>query len=240
MASFDGESEWLDLMNDVLDGPCPSPQDKYVRLNIQLPKEALRIDDPQHMENLRREVSLQAQARQSDWITAFSLLASRLYFELDGKPLPCPNGLYHCRGTIHCRWPGRQLAQATDALRVMAPRFLYNGVLLATVHWGHDTCPMCGRFRARVELFTRNLKKPLTISLQGSDIERSISAFPQSMHWFIQQQHLDEPFGDAKHGSPGKYHCDLCHVATQRNYKAGCPKRKPRQSMGTFKRMKPF
>ncbi|MCJ1473164.1 hypothetical protein MMC13_001815 [Lambiella insularis] len=82
MSSLDGQNTWRDFVNHLDD---ESRRD-YIRLNISLPTELLALDDESQMERLRQSVHLQFPLEQDDLETAFAIMVSRFFFELDAIP----------------------------------------------------------------------------------------------------------------------------------------------------------
>ena len=74
-----------------------------------------------------------------------------------------------------------------------------------------DLCSLCKRYRKRVEFNVRDSYQLISIRVQSSERPlRKISAFPQTIQWFVDRQALNAPFGTAIHSDLGHRTCRLC------------------------------
>ena len=214
---IDGEDEWRNIINDI----DKKHRDSFMRLNISLPNGATAMDDLNQVENLSQEVLLQFQTRGDDLKAATNLLLSRLFFELDTLPAFTGHGLYRCQGTIRCRLSGFALVQAAKALGLEYVSFVLNGETLASTDLQGHVCKACHRFSVPLDFYVRHLDQVLTLSIRTNGSERDLSAFPQCIEWFIEQQSLRSQFGSADHGSPYKLKCNACESSSRHSKKRG-------------------
>ena len=190
-----------------LDEEC---QDDYIRLNISLPDPEPEIDAVDQMDSLRQSVHLQSQG-DAEAKHAFTLLSSQFFLKLKGLLRKLTSGLYSCRGFICCKLGGFVIVAALKRVHPEELSWILDNQTVASMDMETDVCSLCHRYRKEVEFFVQDLETPLAISLRGTDDRtRRISAFPQSMKWFIEQQGLDNSFGNMNHGIPGRLTCRAC------------------------------
>ena len=214
---IDGEDEWRNIINDI----DKKYRDSFMRLNISLPIGATAMDDFNQVENLSQEVLLQFQTRGDDLKAASNLLLSRLFFELDAPPSFTGHGFYRCQGTIRCRLSGLSFVQAAETLGLEAISFVLDGETLATTDFHQDVCEACHRFSVPLDFYVRYLDQVLSLSIQTDTIQRDLSAFPQCIEWFIEQQFLRSEFGSADHGCPHRSSCNACESHPRLSRKRG-------------------
>ena len=195
---FDGQSAWRDVLN-LLD---PESRENYFRLDVDLSKGQSTIDDVDRMSEIREQVNLQP--RDQDYLEiAFALMASSFFFEV--KNVEFRSGAYHCQGFIRCRLASAPVEQLLRRLQLSAWTFTTAVATLGYYEPAQDYCTTCHRYQLRVDFWVRHPADNFTIYLQGmSVLRRKISAFPQSIDWFVAQQSLNADFGTPVHGSPGR------------------------------------
>ena len=202
MSSFNGQKVWDELMNSIDQGR----REDYIRLNSVLPSNEPAIDNTDRMDELRESVHVPQMYRDCER-TLYTLLISAFYFELRSIPEYVREGRYRCRGTIRCRLPGSALVKLLTQCHTSNLGFVTDIENLAYYGGDLDLCGSCHRYQKNVEFLVRHPTETVTIYVHSFRRgRRKISAFPQSMEWFQQQQKLDAPFGTA-------YHRDLEHRA---------------------------
>jgi hypothetical protein len=208
LSSIDGQIAWRELINRL------SEEDgrDYVRLNVSLASPAPALDDISKIECLRESVHLQFEKSSAHLNVAYKLLMARFYFSLEEIPQRQPSGLYHCFGVVRCRLPGETAVQCLRLLGCADISLELNQGFLTAIDWTGNICRLCHRFSQRVDFLVRDLGDPLTLTWNSEMGRRRVSAFPQSMTWFVRQQGLDMIFGSADHGLPGRLECHVCRA----------------------------
>ena len=224
MSSFDGESNFRDVVNSL----DRESREDYKRLNVLLPRNEPAMDNTDRMEELRRLVHLDPQMIKECEETIHTLLTASFYFELSCIPSSLPDNRVRCLGTIRCRLPGEVMVGLLERVHPSRLSFVTYGKALGYYSGRRDLCPSCRRYRKSVEFTVRDLGQPITIyATSARRPQRKISAFPQTMQWFIDQQHLDAPFGSAYHRSLDRS-CESCVAATQGKLKRQAPAKEGR------------
>ena len=80
-------------------------------------------------------------------------------------------------------------------------------------HYGgeSDLCTLCHRYQKKVDLLVHHPTELVTIYTESvTQGRRKISAFPQTMRWFENQQKLNAPFGTAFHRDLQYRSCTAC------------------------------
>jgi hypothetical protein len=205
MSSLDGEVTWKHLQNS-LDEKSKSD---YFRLNVHLQGQPV-MDDTACMDGLRELVRAFHSLEDYGNIAA-ALLVSSFYFELTALPR-LEGGLYKCNGTIRCRGHANAVVESLLNLYFGPLEFATDSRLLGSLDPKSDFCQRCNRYGKRVSFYVQHLSETFTLFLAAEDVgkRRKLSGFPQSMEWFIQQQHLRATFGAADYGCPGRLRCADC------------------------------
>lgn len=207
MSSFDGESNFRDVVNNLDE----ESRDDYKRLNIFLPIDEPGIDNTSRMGELQESVHLNTQLMENCQITVYALLITAFYFELDSLPRNLPEGRFHCSGTIRCRLPGKAIVELLERVHPSQLVFVTNTRTLGYYNGRRDLCPMCQRYRKKVEFNVRDLGQLTYIGVRSPKRpQRKISAFPKTMQWFIDRQGLNAPFGTAYHKDLWSHSCKSC------------------------------
>ncbi|KAH8424214.1 patatin-like phospholipase family protein [Aspergillus melleus] len=194
MRSFDGGTTWKELKMR-LDNKS---QETYYRFDQYLPEGLPAMDDPDCVAGLSKQVQTQSGEDHSGVVVA--LLTACLFFQLDKMPV-YKNGLYHCVGTIRCRAPPRPLIERLAM--IPGRQAFYKGKLnLGLSLSADDICFSCHRYSLPVRFFVRDLEESITLSLRIGEAPRRLSAFPNCMQWFIEEQKLDCVFGSPNHDIP--------------------------------------
>jgi len=207
MFSFDGESNFRNVVNHLDD----SSRDSYIRLNVLLPADEPGIDNTNRMAELRRSVDENHELVERCHRTVYALLVAAFYFELKTTPKKVSGGRLQCLGTIRCRLPGETIVELLQRVHPSPLAFITSTKTLGRLEGRRDLCSLCRRFRKHVEFTVRDLDQIQDIQVQSSEkARRKISAFPQSMQWFVDRQGLDAPFGTAYHEDLARKSCRLC------------------------------
>ena len=219
MSSFDGESNFRDVVNSL----DRDNREDYKRLNVVLPRNEPAMDNTSRMDELRQLVHLNPQMIQECEETIYALLVASFYFELSCIPSPLPENRIRCLGTIRCRLPGEVMVELLERIHPSRISFVTHSRALGYYFGKRDLCPSCRRYRKSVEFTVRDLGQPTNIyATSARRPRRKISAFPQTMQWFIDQQHLDAPFGTAYHRSLN-HSCKSCVAAADCELKRQAP-----------------
>lgn len=206
MSSFNGQRIWDELMNSV----DMRNRDKYIRLNSFLSVNEPAIDDVDRMEEMRQSVHV-PQMLLDCKKTLYGLLVSAFYFELRTVPNCVREGRYLCRGTIRCRLPGAAVFKVLRQCTISNSAFVTDLETLGYCEAQVDLCVLCHRFQKNVEFAVRHPSELVTIYLSNvTQGRRRISAFPQKVQWFQDQQRLDAPFGNAHHWDLQHRACKSC------------------------------
>jgi len=228
MSSVDGEHDWRNLANRLDD----KSKADYFRLNVPFEGDEPRLDDVRCMDELRRSVQLQPDGPRDRASIAFAILVASFFFELDRVPVFEANQ-YHCQGFVRCRNDPKAVLQSlgkTYSNLGFVTEFESLGTLTT-----EDICSSCHLYCKKVQFCVRHLDDVMHINLKAHGLEqRKISGFPHSMTWFIEQQQLDDPFGNVAHDVPGSYQCRACGVFDPGNTisRAGA-KRNPKDLLGS-------
>ena len=216
--SFDGDK----IFWEVVDGVPKDIRDSYIRLNVTLPENDTGLDDTTRLNDFEQCVKSDSLLPEHCEQAVYALFAASFYFELDGIPHKFGSG-FRCLGTIRCRLPGPAMVALLHRLNPWRLAFVTNNRLLGDYEGKQDLCPDCHRYYKRIQFHVTDLEQ--RISIYMASVERPkkrLSAFPQTMKWFIDQQGLNSPFGTAHHRNPLHHSCDACsrqnyHTTLKRN-----------------------
>jgi len=139
MSSFDGESNFRDVVNNLDE----ENRDDYKRLNVLLPINEPGIDNISRMSELQESVRLNPQLMESCRKTLYALLIATFYFELDTLPTN-PLGQFQCFGTIRCRLPGKVMVQLLGRIHSSHLTFETSSKTLGYYGGMSDLCSLCG------------------------------------------------------------------------------------------------
>ena len=206
MSSLDGQAAWRDLWNRLDE----QSRSNYFRLNISLPSTGPAMDDVDRMNELRQYVHTQPNSEEERQRIIYALLASTFYFELNSMPtFYC--GRYFCHGTVRCRLKGLTVRHVLARFQGSGLAFLTEQETMGYYAPTKDFCPQCGRYRKQVRFVVRHSSDVVDLCLQNTrQGKRSISGFPQTMQWFIDQQHLGTHL-EAHIFNPAKV-CEQCRL----------------------------
>jgi hypothetical protein len=131
-------------------------------------------------------------------VRAFKAVLS--LFELNEAPV-LDGGLYKCYGSILCRSPNSSALVRNLGTAYPYAQFYVNDSPIGYLS-GEDVCPKCGRFQKAVDFHVRQSTDRTNLYLAFNRLfRRSISAFPQSIEWFVNRQKLNAKFGQPNHDS---------------------------------------
>ena len=207
MSSLDGERAWRDAANRLDE----DSKADYFRLNVPFAGAEPRLDDVRYIDELKESVQLQLDGFRDRKRVALALLVATFFFELDTVPT-FDKGRYYCRGVIRCRNEPRAVIQSLNKLYRDRLEFTLGSGTLGELSIG-DICGAYQLYCKKAHFYVRHLEETVTMNLKVNGLERrKLSGFPHSMAWFVQQQRLDSPFGNAEHTSPGAMLCRACNT----------------------------
>lgn len=207
MSSLDGERVWKELGNRLDE----DSKADFFRLNVPFQGDEPRLDDVGCVDELRRSVHLHAEGPRDRTKIALALLVASFFFELDTVPW-FEGGRYLCQGYIRCRNDPKAVIHALIRLYGAQMEFTFETGTLGALSV-EDVCSTCNLYCKKVRFYVRHLKENVKMHLRVNGLERrKLSGFPHSMAWFVHQQQLDSPFGNAEHGAPGSFRCGACRV----------------------------
>ena len=179
--SLDGQSSWLALLNRLDE----TEKDDYYRLNLNFNDTEPLMDDVGQMPALQHQVHVQY-ATSIQRILA--LWASRFFFELDKRPrYSC--GYYVCSGMILCRFQNARALVATISKSYKQVKFVLRQTRSLGSLKALSCCETCGIFQLLVDFEVSRMYERIEIGLSlGDGRSCHISGFPNSMHWFVEQQ----------------------------------------------------
>jgi hypothetical protein len=204
-SSFEGQSNWRELCG-ILD---EDSRDDYFRFDLAVPGGLPRMDNTDCMDRLSKLVHSSSIGHQSHKDAMAALLAASFYFQLDAQPQYFA-GLLQCVGSIRCRAPARHVIDCLERLNPTRKEFYKDTINLGLHLTSDDVCQTCHRYFRPVRFIVRDLKETVTLSLHFGGKPRRLSAFPNTMQWFTEQQGLEWSFGSSNHSSVSKRNCPGC------------------------------
>ena len=205
MSSFNGQKIWKELMNSVNE----RKREDFFRLNIVLPSNESVIDNIDRMNELRESVHVSQMYRDCKK-TLYALLVFAFYFELTNVER-VREGQYRCRDTIRCRLPGMSIIKLLTKINIFNLIFITDVETLSHYEDRLNLCALCHRYQKKVDFSIRHSTELVIIYCESiTQGRRKISAFPQTMRWFENHQHLDAPFGTAFHRDLQNRSCKGC------------------------------
>jgi len=191
--SLNGQLSWEDHWY----GLGEEAKKRQFRLNLPLVGKEPDLDNVDEMEYLYDQIphhlgDLEGIAR------AFKAVS--FFFELNEAPV-LEGGLYECHGSILCRSPDSSALIKNLGTSYPSAQFYVNDSPLGYLS-EDDVCQECGRFQKGVTFHVRHPSDRVNLYLAFNRLFRqSISAFPQSMEWFVNRQKLTAKFGQPNHDS---------------------------------------
>ena len=220
MFSFDDESNFRDVVNSL----NQETWEDYKQLNIFLLSNKLTIDNTSQMGELHQLMHLDPQMVLDCKETVYVLLMATFYFELSSILSEFPRDQVSCVGMICCCLPGEVIVELLEWVHPSCLSFVTKSKTLGHYHSKRDLCLSCRWYQKHVDFTVWDLGQLMSIYAQSArKPQRRISAFPQTMQWFIDQQCLDCPFGTAYHRNLKHYTCKSCSLATHYELKRQPP-----------------
>ncbi|KAK6810683.1 hypothetical protein RU639_013502 [Aspergillus parasiticus] len=204
-ASFDGRNTWKEL-EDRLDA---GSLENFFRFDVSLPDGLPAMDNTGCMEHLSRQARKETNECYDIRASALALLTTCFFFKLEVMP-EYREGLFLCMGTIRCRADARPLLKRLLEMEPNSRGFYKDNLELGLRLSADDICATCHRYSLPVRFLVRDLHERFTLSLRLEGTARRLSAFPNTVQWFIDQQRLDCPFGSANHNVPFQMECPDC------------------------------
>ncbi|EKV15737.1 Patatin-like serine hydrolase, putative [Penicillium digitatum PHI26] len=204
-SSFEGQNNWKEFLG-IMD---EKSQAQYFRFDLSIPSGLPRLDNTECMDRLSSLVRANISSDRTQRDAAISLLATSFFFCLDTKPKYF-SGLLQCVGSIRCRAPARDVIQCLD--KISTPKEFYKdainlGLQLTT----DDICQYCDRYFRPVRFIVRDVKDTITLSLRFGGEQHRLSAFPNKIQWFAEQQGLEWSFGSLDHRvDSSRRGCPMC------------------------------
>lgn len=195
-SSFEGQNNWKEFLG-IMD---EKSRNRYFRFDLSIPGGLPRLDDTECMGKLSSLVRANVSTEQTQKDAAISLLATSFFFQLDAKP-EFFSGLLKCRGSIRCRIPARHVIECLDKLDSTPKEFYKDSINLGLQLNFDDICEECDRYFRPVRFIVRDAQDIVTLSLRFGGEQHNLSAFPNKMQWFTEQQGLDWSFGSSNHPS---------------------------------------
>ena len=191
--SLNGQISWEDHWYGLEE----ETKKQQFRLNLPLIGKEPDIDDVDKMQYLYDQVPYHL-GDMDGIVRAFKAVS--FFFELDGPPV-LDGGLYRCRGSILSRSP-----DSRNLVQNLGTSYPYTQFFIDEISAGfvstNDICSLCERFRKVIVFYVRHPSDRVNLYLAFNRLfRRSISAFPQSMEWFIRRQKLNAKFGQPDHKS---------------------------------------
>lgn len=205
MSILNGKRAWKNLTNRLND----NIKTDYFRFNIFISPKETFIENPNHMNDLRKCVHLLFHGLENRINATSALLTANFYFELQTIP-NFENGNYACHGIIRCRNDCDQVLKFFEIYYSVQSEFLINASFFEQLS-SSDICTNCHTYAKKTNFYVKQLEDIVTIKLKlNAHDRRKISEFSRSMLWFIKQQKLDAVFGTFHHDSPRISRCHMC------------------------------
>ena len=216
MFSFDDESNFRDVVNSL----NQETWEDYKQLNIFLLSNKLAIDNISWMGELCQLVHLDLQMVLDCEETVYVLLIATFYFELSSILSELPEDQISCIRTIWCCLPGQVIVELLEWTHPSCLSFVMNSKTLEHYHNKHNLCLLCHQYQKNIDFTVWDLSQQTNIYAQSTRRpQQRISAFLQTMQWFINQQHLDSPFKTVYHRNLKHHFCKLCLTAAHHELK---------------------
>lgn len=179
--SLDDQTIWQDLQNRLEN----ESRQNYFRLNVILTKKQFTIDDVNCMAKLRDYVHTRSNFKDNCTKIVHAMLLSSLFFELNHMSL-FVNEIYHCYGTIRCKFDGIYMLEALGRLQQSHWAIVIETKILEYLESKRHVCKLCRCYEMFVKVTTRHLANITTIYLQSvTKVRRKISGFSQTIKWFV-------------------------------------------------------
>ncbi|KAJ6008530.1 FabD/lysophospholipase-like protein [Penicillium herquei] len=211
-SSFEGSTTWREFLDSVNE----KHRDDYFRFDVTVPGGLPRMDNVDCMDRLSKLVRSDPAGVQKHKEAIASLLASSFYFQLDAKP-EYYSGFLQCIGSVRCRAPAHYVLNWIHGFDSSRKDFYKDSINLGIHLSSEDICEHCQRYSRRLRFMVRDLKQTIGLSIQFGGRSHSLSALPNSIQWFIEQQGLDGTFGSPAHTqASAETGCPICEVPRSR------------------------
>lgn len=214
-SSFEGQCAWREFLESLDD----QSRGNYFRFDLAVPGGLPRMDNTDCMEKLSQLVH-SSPSGHKEAITA--LLASSFFFQLDAKP-EYYSGLLQCIGSIRCRAPAQYVINWINGFDSSRKDFYKDDINLGLHLSVDDICEHCNRYSRPIRFMVRDLKEKIGLSIYFGGESHRLSAFPNNIQWFIEQQGIGGVFGLPNHKVFPKAGCSVCEGAGRG---AGRPKKR--------------
>lgn len=213
-SSFEGQCTWREVLG-LLDDRS---RDDYFRFDVAVPGGLPRMDNTECMDTLSKLVRSNPDGQRKHQKAIASLLATSFYFQLEAKP-EYYSGLFQCIGSIRCRAPAERVIEWIDAFDNSRKDFYKDAINLGLRLTSDDICRYCHKYYRPIRFIVRDLKENIGLFIQFGGKSHRLSAFPNNMHWFIEQQGLEWNFGSPNHRVPTAMGCSFCRTQREGNSK---------------------
>ena len=208
MSSFDDESNFRDIVNNL----NSENREDYKRLNVVLSRNESTMNNISRMNELRQLVHLNSQMIQECEKTIYALLIVSFYFELSCISSSLSGNRIRCLEIIRCRLSSEVMMNLLERVHFSRLCFVTHSKILRYYLDKRDLCSSCQRYRKSVKFVVRNLDQRTNIYATSSRrSRRKVSAFSQTMQWFIDRQHLDASFDIVYYASLNRS-CKSCET----------------------------
>lgn len=204
-SSFEGQNNWREFLG-VID---EKSRDDYFRFDVSIPGGLPRLDNVECMDRLSKLVRTNIPSDRTQRDAVISLLATCFFFHLETRP-EYFSGLLKCVGSIRCRAPARSVIDCLERLDPSAKEFYKDEINLSLQLTANDICQYCDRYFRPVRFIVRDVNETITLSLRFGGRTHRLSAFPNKIKWFTEQQGLDWSFGSRDHRSSSREGCPAC------------------------------
>ena len=207
--SFDSEKVFQDFVESV----PKENRSNYFRMNVPLPEKTLAIDEVERVVEHADTITDSAVCTKQCERVLYALVVASLYFELCEAPIFLAGSRLLCSGTIRARIQGKILVKLLTKLSPCALKFVTKTEELGSYQASDDLCPECYCYQLPVSFIVRDTSEPILISLESRlRGTRKLSAFPQTIKWFVDRQGLDADFGVPYHRDSSYRSCRGCQM----------------------------
>jgi len=206
-SSFDGENAWREV-SGLMNKTC---RESSFRFDLSVPGGLPRLDDTECMARLSAMVHSPSFGISNHKEAATALLTTCFFLKLDSVPSYYA-GLFQCAGTIRCRAPAQHVIRCLDILDPSRKDLYKDNIKLGVYISTHDICSHCHKYNRPIRFIVRDLEESIVVSLCFGDKLHRLSAFPNSMQWFVEQQGLNQKFGGSNHRLEAKEECPVCEA----------------------------
>ena len=207
MFFFNEESNFKNVMNHLEE----FSQDDYMRLNILLFADEFSIENISRMIELRELINDKSELMNCCHKTIYALLTTTFYFKLRNLSKKISKDQRQCLKTIRCWLFDEIIIELLRKIYSSSLIFITAIQILKHFENKRNLCFLCRRFRKHVKFTVRDFEQIQTIQIQSSEkFRKKISAFSQSMQWFVQQQDLNVLFETIYHKALIRSFCSWC------------------------------